>query len=325
MSYPPPHGNGVPAWSPAPPPSYAEWNDQAQNPQQPMYGSDSPNMNYPGQPYPAGPAYPPSSQHDYAQCPPNDQFQPHYGQAYPPGPAYQPGPMMVPPQEGDRGLGTFFAQAQGGGFMNKFTHMAGSFLGNSDGIKDLLKRASAEAVKILGVTDGYFTHQVAKILLPPNLGAIASVARRFKLDSYIERFILSMNRAAEQAATSALPIFHRFISGLSGNDLANMVTGEGSAATQFFRQQSERDLEQAYAPIVVQSMDSWNVTRHFNEIQNRAKHIPGLNNFHVDIHQYTVKKALDGLFYVLGDQENKLRADPTGHISNVMHQFFDRK
>lgn len=209
--------------------------------------------------------------------------------------------------------------------MNKFTHMAGAFLGNSEGIKDLLKRASAEAVKILGVTDGYFTHSVAKILLPPNLGAIASVARRFKLDAYIEKFVLSMNRAAEQAATSALPIFHRFISNLSGNDLANMVTGEGSAATQFFRQQSERDLEQAYAPIVAQSMDSWNVTRHFNDIQTRAKHIPGLNNFHVDIHQYTVKKALDGLFFVLGDQENKLRADPTGQISNVMHQFFGRK
>ena len=193
--------------------------------------------------------------------------------------------------------------------------------GGGGGIRQLLATAATEAVKILGITDGYFTHAIVKILLPTKLSFLGSLASKFGLGKIIDKFVLSMNRAAEEAASASLPIFHRFISTVSVNDVACMMSADGNAATQYFKQQTERELEQAYAPIVNNSMNNWHVTRNFNEIQDVTRNIPGAKHFNVDIGEYTVKSALHGLFYVLGDQESKLRKDPTGRISSLVHQF----
>lgn len=327
-----------------PPPNQGYGGNQ---PYMPNYGAPPPQMGF-GMPsdgtsqnFNQAPSYQPYQQPmtNYGNCPPPNQvgMQP-YGP--PPPDGYNMGPQNVPynqnqsydpnnphqqqqqmtpyGQVDDRGFGTALMH---GGIFGKVSKVFGGLSGG-DSIKELLKTAASQAVKILGITDGYFTHNIVKILLPVKLNGIASIAKKFRLDSYIEKFILSMNRAAEQAASAALPIFERFISSLSVNDMACMVGAEGSAATQYFRQQTERDLEQAYTPIVVDSMNNWQVTRNFNEIQEHTRHIPGIKNLHVDIHDYTIKGALKGLFHVLGDQETKLRADPKGQVTNIFGKFF---
>ena len=225
----------------------------------------------------------------------------------------------------DRGLGTFLSSvAHGGNVMSKITHAAENVLHSSEGIKKLLKRAAEEAVRILGVKDGYFLNELVKILVPPKLDGVAKTLKKFHMDSYIQKFILSMNRAAELAATSALPIFQKFIKGLNPDDVSQMIGGEGSAATNVFRQKSERDLQEAYAPIVAQSMSECNVTRNFQEVQSHVKKIPGLSAYNVDIHQYTVKKALDGLFLVLGQQEARIRKDPAGELQGIVNSVMKK-
>lgn len=270
-------------------------------PQQPMYNQgQSPMMNH--QPYAQHPY--PSSPSNY---PMNSQIQPYNGSS------------DYSQEQYDRA-----SMGGHGGLIGKFSNVVGGFMGSSNSIQQLLKTASEHAIRILGATDGYFHHAVAKILLPPKLNVIASLAQKFGLQSYVEKFILSMNRAAEQAASKALPIFHRFISSLSVNDVASLVGAKDTEATDYFRQQTERDLEQAYAPVVSESMNNWQVTRQFQELQSQTRHIPGIRNFNIDIHEYTIKKALSGLFYVLGEQERKLRQNPTGQVSNIMNHIFKK-
>mgnify|MGYP005995624551 CR=1 FL=1 len=355
--YPPPGFGYPPQQGGFPPQGYPQQGQQSGYPPAPYgQGSGPPMQGYPQQPGSFGSPGPNpynspqpygNPQVNYSPNPygPSGQYQggnPQYGspQAYgtPQQPGFAPPPNQLGPydpnnpyaqqnnqydpnnpQLDDRGFGTALAH---GGFLGTISKVIGGVLGNPDGIKEMLKAASAQAVKILGITNGYFSHNVVKILLPPKLSTIASVAKKFRLDSYIEKFIMSMNRAAEQAAASALPIFHRFISMLSINDVASIAGGKGSEATEYFRQQTERDLEQAYVPIVTESMNNWQVTRNFQDIQDHTKMIPGLRHMNVDIHDYTVKKALHGLFWVLGEQESKMRSDPKGQVSNVIGHFF---
>jgi hypothetical protein len=208
-----------------------------------------------------------------------------------------------------------------GGKITKFLGgLVEGVMNGGDVIKELLHTAASEAVKILGTLNGYFSHAVVKILMPPKLHFIASLAKKFHLDKLIDKFVMSMNRAAEQAASASFPVFERFIGGLTVNDVSCMVGADGSAATDFFRSQTERELTSAYTPIVENAMNQCDVSRNFNELMDVTKNIPGLNHFNVNIHEYTVSAALKGLFWVLADQEVKLRKDPAGRVSKLLHQ-----
>ena len=310
-----------------------------------MYGYNGPPMMEYSPVYPSNPAPPPPI--GFSQ-PPGYPPAPYSNSPMPYSPAGHPGYMnqnmnqnmnQYPPQQGMNQIqeyhGNGYSNGNGqqneyddrgqgghGGMLGKFSKVIGGVLGNSDGIRQLLNTATAHAVRILGSTNGYFSHAVAKILLPPKLDILANFAQKLHLSSYIEKFVLSMNRAAEQAATSALPVFQRFISSLSLNDAASLVGAKDTEATDFFRQSVERDLEQAYTPIVAESMNNHQVTRQFQELQSQTRNIPGLRHLNVDIHEYTIKKALSGLFWVVGEQEKKIRQDPGGQVSNVFQKFF---
>jgi len=205
----------------------------------------------------------------------------------------------------------------------KISKIIGGVLGSgsADGIRSLLHAAATRAIEILGKMDGYFSHHIVKILVPEKLNPLVSLAKKFKLQKYVDKFILSMNRAAESAASLALPIFERFIKALTINDVARIATGGDTAARDYFQSQTERDLKIAYTPVVEESMNRHEVTRQFNELMDKTKSIPGLSKFNVDIHQYTIDKATGGLFWMLGDQEKKLRDDPTGRISSLVDNF----
>ena len=178
---------------------------------------------------------------------------------------------------------------------------------------------------MLGAENGYLNNRDVKIPLPAKYKSIESFAKKFHLTAQIDQFVLSMNRAAEHAALSSLPIFERFIGKLTINQTAKFVTSEGSPATDYFKQETETDLRSAYAPIVTNSMEEFSVTRHLKDLRKKIKLIPGLSGLDLDIEKYTTDRALSGLFLVLSQQENKLRQNPTEHILSLVNGVKPKK
>lgn len=232
----------------------------------------------------------------------------------------------------DRGLGTDLFKKFGSGVQQlagnvTFGDAVTGVIGKShaDAIRQLLHKAATKAVTKLGSEDGYLRNADVKITLPPKYHTIESIAKKFHLTDHLDQFIVSINRAAEHAALSSLPIFEKFISKLTINQSSKFIASEGSPATDYFKQETENDLRSAYAPIVTNSMEEYSVTHHFNDLRKKIKRIPGLSNLDLDIEKYTITKALAGLFLVLSQQEHKLRQNPSEHFASIVDAIHGKK
>jgi hypothetical protein len=131
-----------------------------------------------------------------------------------------------------------------------------------------------------------------------------------------------MNRAAEQATPEAKQIFLRAVTNMSIADAKGILTGGDTAATDYFRKQSSAELTTAFAPIVHKSMENVGVVRQYNQIMKNpvASVVANDKNFSLD--NYVVGKTMDGLFYMLGQEEKKIRQDPAAQVTSLLKEVF---
>src|SRR5207248_2632970 len=158
------------------------------------------------------------------------------------------------------------------------------------------------AVTLTGKVDGYFRNQAIKILMPKQLQTFEKGLRAVGYGSQVDEFILSMNRAAEKAAPQARKIFVEAIKEMTINDARKILTGGDTSATQYFKEKTSDRLTTAFRPIVEKTTNETGVTRQYKELIGRYQTIPFAKNQSLDIDQYVVGKALDGLFYMVGDE-----------------------
>jgi hypothetical protein len=131
-----------------------------------------------------------------------------------------------------------------------------------------------------------------------------------------------MNRAAEQATPQAKQIFLSAVTRMTFNDARQILTGGDTAATDYFKRQSSADLTKAFAPIVHQAMENVGVVRQYNKVMQNpmAASLAGDKNFSLD--DYVVGKTVDGLFYMLGQEEMKIRTDPAAQTTAILREVF---
>jgi len=194
----------------------------------------------------------------------------------------------------------------------------------SSGLKEALRVGATNAVKIVGRPDGYFKNEAVKILLPKNLRPLETGLRAVGYGPKIDAFVLSMNRAAEAAAPSAKQIFLNAILSMSFDDARKILTGGDTAATDYFKAKTTPHLTTAFRPIVKQTMAKNTVTQQYNALTAQAKSIPFMKSEDLDITDYVVSKALDGLFYELGQEETKIRKDPAAQTTSLLKQIFGK-
>ncbi|MGE5582772.1 MAG: DUF4197 domain-containing protein, partial [Bacillota bacterium] len=135
-------------------------------------------------------------------------------------------------------------------------------------------------------------------------------------------FILSMNRAAEQAAPSAKQIFWDAVKEMNFDDARKIFTGNDTAATEYFKAKTTAKLSGAFLPVVAKATDEVGVTRQYKTLAAKAKAVPYLKMEPVDIDEYVVAKALDGLFYLVGEEEKKIRKDPAARVTELLKKVF---
>ena len=166
------------------------------------------------------------------------------------------------------------------------------------------------AVGLTGKTDGYSPTPVIKILMPERLRTVERGLRAVGQGERVDEFILSMNRAAERAAPAAKDIFWGAITDNELRGRAPNPSGPGTAATDYFKSKTTEKLTAAFRPPVASAMNEVGVTRQYKDLVGQAQALPFVNVESLDLDRYVVGKALDGLFHVVSEEEQKIRTNP---------------
>ena len=192
------------------------------------------------------------------------------------------------------------------------------------GIKEALAVGTERAVNSLARLDGYFGNQAVKILMPSAIQKVADVARMAGYQRQVDEFVLSMNRAAEAAVPIAASYFGDAIRGMSLDYARAIVTGGDTAATDFFRRTTHDKLFAAFKPVVSKKVDEVGTTRAYKEMMGRYESVPLMGKQSLDLDDYVTNKTLDGLFYMVGQEEKNIRSNPAARTTDLLKQVFGK-
>jgi hypothetical protein len=193
------------------------------------------------------------------------------------------------------------------------------------GLKEALTVSTGNAVAATGRPDGFLKNLAIKILLPEKLRAVGKGMRMVGMGAQVDELEVGMNRAAEQATPAAKQIFIKAVTRMTFADARQILSGSDTAATEYFKRQSSDQLTTAFSPIVHQAMEKVGVIQQYNKVMQNsmAASLAGNQNFSLD--KYVVGKTLDGLFYMLGEEEKKIRKDPAAQVTSLLKEVFGRK
>lgn len=192
------------------------------------------------------------------------------------------------------------------------------------GLKEALHVGTEKAVSLTGATNGYLKNEAIKILLPGKLQSMDKALRLAGFGPQVDELVVNMNRAAEQAAPLAKPIFQDAITNMSFDDAKKILDGGDTAATDYFQKQTRDQLTTAFKPEVEKAMNEVGVVSQYNELVGQYSSLPFVKSPSLDVNDYVVGKSLEGLFYTLGEEEKKIRTDPTARATDLLKTVFGR-
>lgn len=193
----------------------------------------------------------------------------------------------------------------------------------AQGIREALVQGTTTAILNLNKQDGFFGNQAYKLFLPPDASKIENTLRDLGLNSVVDRAILSINRAAEDAVGRAKPIFADAIRQMTITDALNIVRGSRDAATQYFRDKTTNQLIDAFSPIIKQALDRTQATRYYGDAINAYNRLPTtFNKINPDLPSYVTGKAVDALFDQIAKEELNIRENPAARVTEILKKVF---
>lgn len=211
---------------------------------------------------------------------------------------------------------------------NKGNSGTGSYTNTEavNALKEALQVGTKNASGRLSNINGYFGNQLIKILMPPEAKQMESTLRSLGFGNQVDQAILSMNRAAEDAAAKAVPIFVNAITSMSIQDGISIVRGGQGAATNFLKNRTTQSLTDAFRPVIQNSLGKVNATRYWTDIFTIYNRLPTVRNkINPDLTAYVTERALNGLFVTIAEEENKIRLDPAARVSDLLRKVFGGK
>lgn len=212
----------------------------------------------------------------------------------------------------------------------KVPAVTGATTGSSDtktdvaGIKEALALGTEKAVNSLSKANGYFGNQAVKILMPKDIQKVADMARMAGYEKQVDEFVLSMNRAAEAAVPLAAKIFGDAIRNMSVEDVRGILAGGDTAATEFFKRKSEDKLYKAFKPVVSKKVGEVGATRAYKDMMGRYEQVPLMNSKSLDLDDYVTRKSLDGVFYMVGQEEKQIRTNSAARTTELLKSVFGK-
>ena len=191
-----------------------------------------------------------------------------------------------------------------------------------NGLKDALTRGSHAAVARLGVENGFFGNDRVKIPLPPSLRRLEAVIRSIGMSPHADELVLRMNRAAEAAVPEAKTLLVDAVKRMSVQDAKGVLTGGEDAATQYFKRTTSDPLARRFQPIVKKAMQKVKLAEKYDEIAASGAKLGLVKEEDAQLEDYVTRKALDGLFVIIAEEEKKIRKDPVGSASAIIRKVF---
>jgi hypothetical protein len=194
----------------------------------------------------------------------------------------------------------------------------------ASGLKEALSIGVQKGTQRLAAADGFFKDAAVKILLPPEAQKVEKTLRNVGMGKLVDSAILSMNRAAEDAAKSASPIFVNAIKEMSIQDAVGILKGTDTAATGYLRTKTTSPLTEAFRPVIETSLAKVNATKHWNSLVTAYNKIPLVSKVNPDLSAYVTEKALSGIFYQVGQEEKLIRKDPMARTTDLLKSVFGK-
>jgi hypothetical protein len=189
------------------------------------------------------------------------------------------------------------------------------------GLKEALKVGTEKGTTRISAVDGFFKDAVIKILMPAEAQKAERTLRNMGLGKQVDNAILSMNRAAEDAAKSAAPIFLNAIKGMSFQDALGILRGGDNAATNYLKDKTTISLTEAFRPVIEGSLKKVDATKYWNTVFTTYNKL-STEKVNPDLAAYVTEKALYGIFYQVAQEERSIRKDPLARTSDILKKVF---
>jgi hypothetical protein len=194
-----------------------------------------------------------------------------------------------------------------------------------DGLKEALIKGISNGSDLVSQLDGYFKNPEIKIPFPPEVKKVEDRLRQLGLGNEVDRFVMTLNRGAEDAAKEAKPIFISAIRQMTIEDAWSILKGQPNAATDYLRRTTSAQLREKFKPVVQNSLTKVNATKYYGEVVTRYNQIPLVEKVNPDLVGYATDKAIDGLFLMIAKEEKAIRENPIERTTELLKKVFGYK
>lgn len=191
-----------------------------------------------------------------------------------------------------------------------------------DGVREALRVGAERAVDSLGRPGGFLDNLEVRIPVPDAFRTVEKALRTIGQSEPVDRFVTSMNRAAEAAAPLAKDVFWGSIKEMTLSDAWTILRGKGHEATDYLRAHAGPKLETLFLPIVQGKLRSVGATRDFDDLMRRTERLPFIEKPAFELDAYVTRKSLDGVFHEIGKEEEKIRRDPIARTTALLKRWF---
>jgi|SRR5688572_19344210 len=209
--------------------------------------------------------------------------------------------------------------------MNSANSLLGQGLSNDKivkGLKEALTVGTKNSTEKASKVDGFFKNPLIKIPFPKEARQMEETLKSMGMKKEVDRFVQTLNRAAEDASKKAAPIFINAVTNMSISDGLKILRGSNSAATDFLKGATSVQLKNEFKPVVKTSLKKVEITRYWNPLAKNYNKIPMVKKVNPNLDDYVTTKAIDGLFKLIAAEELKIRKDPQARISEILKEVF---
>ena len=190
------------------------------------------------------------------------------------------------------------------------------------GLKEALTVGTNNSSGKASQTDGYNANPLIHIPFPSEAQKMENSLRGLGMNKQVDDFILTLNRAAEEAAKEAAPVFIAAVKGMSIGDGFAILKGADTAATHYLKDKTTAELKANFKPKVAAAIEKVKLTSYWNPLVTRYNKIPMVTKVNPDLEEYVTLKAIEGLFKLVAEEEAKIRKDPAARVSDILKKVF---
>jgi Protein of unknown function (DUF4197) len=190
------------------------------------------------------------------------------------------------------------------------------------GLKEALINGISKGADRVSQADGYFKNPEIKIPFPPDVKKVEDKLRQIGLGNDVDRFIMTLNRGAEEAAKEAKPIFVESIKQMTIEDAWSILKGEDNAATNYLQRTTSTQLKAKFKPVIQTALDKVGAARYYADLVNTYNKIPFIEKVNPDLNEYATDLAMKGLFMQIAKEEKNIRQDPLARTTDLLKRVF---